>query len=203
MTDAAPVSEPYSDVIDRYVIDAAHPPKARYMNLLHGRFLRSPADQQTRFVDKLRRDARQISDEDLASLLDRGLHNWRPWLTAAWLAGLDRRTKFRHVIADLLLASEVCYSGQGYCFALAAFGAPEDAGILVSYLVHYLPQVDLRYDQHWALGALAHLDSQLGTDHAGPILSRDGLWGPWSTRLRGLVVDYTPYKQLIAHACSL
>ncbi|WP_396781510.1 DUF6000 family protein [Microbispora sp. H10830] len=60
-----------------------------------------------------------MSDEDLCELLRR---DWRPRLTAAWLIGLDRRVRFRQAIGELLLSSEVCYAGQGYCFALANFG---------------------------------------------------------------------------------
>lgn len=46
----------------------------------------------------------------------------------------------------MLLASELVYAGQGYCFALARLGAEQDAEILTAYLDHYLPRDDCQYD---------------------------------------------------------
>ncbi|MFI7157291.1 DUF6000 family protein [Micromonospora chalcea] len=37
---------------------------------------------------------------------------------------------------------------------------------LTAYLDRYLPRLDLRYDQDWALGALRCVDLRLGTSHA-------------------------------------
>jgi hypothetical protein len=37
------------------------------------------------------------------------------------------------------VGSELTYAGQGYCFALARFGQPEDVTILTAYLNQYLP----------------------------------------------------------------
>ncbi|WP_329925572.1 DUF6000 family protein [Streptomyces sp. SP17BM10] len=77
------------------------------------------------------------------------------------------------------MASELTHAGQGYCFALARFGTQDDADILVSYLNRYLPQLECRYDQGPALGALMRLDSQLGTRHAEQFISPDGPWERW------------------------
>lgn len=95
------------------------------------------------------------------------------------MIGVDRRERFRARIGDLLLASEVCYSGGAYCFALARFGTPADAEILTSYLDHYLPRTDLHYDQAAALGALLRLDARLGTHQADRFTEPEGLWDQW------------------------
>jgi len=116
------------------------------------------------------------SDRELAILLD---YEWRSRLTASWLIGLDRREQFRDRIGELLLASEAAYAGQGYCFALARFATAADASVLAAYLDAYLPQLDKRYDQDWALGALLHIDTVLGTDSAARFLTESGLWQQW------------------------
>ncbi|AWE54745.1 hypothetical protein DC008_22500 [Streptomyces nigra] len=124
-------------------------------------------------------------------------YEWRSRLTAAWLIGVDRRDRFRERIGDLLLASEVGFSGGAYCFALARFGTHADAEILAAYLDHYLPRTDLRYDQHAALGALLRLDAHLGTHHADRFTRPDGLWDQWVDalpHLRGHPA-YTPVER--------
>jgi hypothetical protein len=148
----------------------------RYMELLHGNFLGLDAGKRKRFLRQLARSARQVSNRELAALLD---SEWRSRLTASWLIALDRREQFRDRIGELLLASEVCYAGQGYCLALARFATPADADVLASYLDTYLPQSDKRYDQDWALGALLHVDAALGSDDATRFLTDGGLWQQW------------------------
>jgi hypothetical protein len=76
----------------------------------------------------------------------------------------------------MLLESELVYAGQGYCFALARFAEDSDATTLTAYLERYLPRLDCHYDQHYAVGALLHLDEQRGTDHAARFLGAGGLW---------------------------
>jgi hypothetical protein len=103
----------------------------------------------------------------------------------------------------LLLASELVYSGQGYCFALASFGTPQDAGLLSEYLDRYLPQTELRYDQPWALGALLHIDRKLGTRHAARFMTDDGLWQRWAIATQGSVTDPGDYRRRIGAMCEL
>ncbi|HEX6497904.1 MAG TPA: DUF6000 family protein [Micromonosporaceae bacterium] len=195
-----PVPDPPAGTIRRYVIVTPGQQTPRYLDLLHGNFAALPAADRTRFLDALRRDARQISDEELTSLLGRqALPNWRARLTAAWLIGLDRRTGFRDALGHLLLGSEVCFSGQGYCFALAAFGGQPDADLLIAYLDRYLSRPDLRYDQGWALGALLYLDTALGTHHADRYVAPDGLWWRWTADFPGLEHTHIEYRQLIAN----
>ncbi|KOX02185.1 hypothetical protein ADL04_12970 [Streptomyces sp. NRRL B-3648] len=108
------------------------------------------------------------------------------------MIGIDRRQRFRAHIGDLLLASEVCYSGSAYCFALTRFGTHADAEILTAYLDHYLPRTDLHYDQPAALGALLRLDALLGT-HTDRFTEPDGLWDEWVMGMRRLgYPSYTP-----------
>ncbi|QES52557.1 hypothetical protein DEJ50_21135 [Streptomyces venezuelae] len=102
------------------------------------------------------------------------------------MIGVGRRATFRERIGDLLLASEFCFSGSAYCFALARFGTHVDAEILTAYLDCYLPRTDLRYDQSAALGALLRLDAHLGTHHAERFTSPGGLWDQWVNALTHL-----------------
>ncbi|MFG1945769.1 DUF6000 family protein [Nonomuraea sp. NPDC048826] len=148
----------------------------RYLMLLGGFMVQMPDRQVVRFGKALARDARRISDDDLRLMLD---GEWRSRLTAAWLIGLDRRTRFREQLGTRLLDSEFVYAGAGYCFALARFGEAEDAAILAGYLDRYLPQVDCDYDQTSAIGALLYLDERHGTDRAARFLVPGGLW-QWS-----------------------
>ncbi|MCZ9346170.1 DUF6000 family protein, partial [Streptomyces sp. TRM76130] len=122
----------YGYVIERYAArkDSGH---ARYLVLKSGRFLRPEWPHGERFAHHLVDDAATITDAELEALLG---YEWRSRLTAAWLIGVDRRERFRERIGDLLLASEVCFSGSAYCFALARFGTHADAEILTAYLDH-------------------------------------------------------------------
>lgn len=183
----------YGYVIERYAArkDSGH---ARYLVLKNGRFLRPEWPHGERFAHHLIDDAATITDAELEALLG---YEWRSRLTAAWLIGVDRRERFRERIGDLLLASEVCFSGSAYCFALARFGTHADAEILTAYLDRYLPRTDLRYDQPAALGALLRLDAHLGTDHADRFIEPDGPWDQWVNALAHLRdhPGYTPAEQ--------
>ncbi|MFF3164102.1 DUF6000 family protein [Streptomyces sp. NPDC003273] len=183
----------YGHVIERYVTrkDSDHP---RYRELKSGRVLRPGWPHTERFTRHLIDDAATITDAELEALLG---YEWRSRLTAAWLIGVGRRATFRERIGDLLLASEFCFSGSAYCFALARFGTHADAEILSAYLDYYLPRTDLRYDQPAALGALLRLDAQLSTHHADRFTEPDGLWGQWVRALAHLQDSpyFTPAEQ--------
>lgn len=168
---------------------------ARYLKLLNANFMTMDKTGRTPFLQQLAAAARQASDDDLAMLLD---SDWRSRLTASWLIALDRRQRFRPRIGDLLLASELPYAGQGYCLALARFATAADAELLAAYLDTYLTQPDKRYDQHWALGALLHLDEQLTASRADRFLTGGGLWQQWSR------TEKTPaeLRELIGQLCS-
>jgi hypothetical protein len=171
--------------------DSDHP---RYRDLKSGRVLRPGWPHAERFTRHLIDDAATITDAELESLLG---YEWRSRFTAAWLIGVGRRATFRERIGDLLLASEFCFSGSAYCFALARFDTHADAEILTAYLDRYLPRTDLRYDQPAALGALLRLDARLGTHHADRFAEPDGLWDQWVNALAHLRdhPGYTPAEQ--------
>ncbi|WP_329404362.1 DUF6000 family protein [Streptomyces melanogenes] len=162
-------------VIERYVMrmDSGHP---RYLELNSAHLLRPGWPHAERFARHLIDDAATITDEELEALL---AYEWRSRLTAAWLIGVGRRASFRERIESLLLASEVCYSGGGYCFALARLGTRADSEILTTYLDQYLSRTDLHYDQPAALGSLLRLDAQLGTHYADRFTQPDGPWHRW------------------------
>lgn len=183
----------YGNVIERYAARKDSGP-ARYLVLKSGRFLRPEWPHAERFVRHLIDDSATITDAELEALLG---YEWRSRLTAAWLIGIGRRATFRERIGDLLMASEVCFSGSAYCFALARFGTHADAEILTAYLDHYLPRTDLRYDQPAALGALLRLDAHLGTGHADRFTQPDGPWDQWVNALVHLHdhPGYTPAEQ--------
>jgi len=168
---------------------------ARYLELLNGNFMAMDEAGRTPFLQQLAASARHASDHDLAVLLG---SDWRCRLTASWLIALDRREQFRQRIGKRLLASERPYEGQGYCFALARFATAADADLLAAYLDTYLPQPDKRYDQHWALGALLHLDEQLAASRASRFLADGGLWQEWRR------TEMTPahLRELIRQLCA-
>ncbi len=169
MTFRVPSTPEDRALIRRYVIwDPESYTTSRYHDLINP--IQPDRTDLEAFETALANDAREISDEDLSTLLDL---EWRSRITAAWLIALDRRIQFRDALGELLLASELVHAGIGYCIALARFAQPEDADILAAYLDRYLPRPDCRYNQDAAIGALLYLDEQLGTNRADSYL---GLW---------------------------
>jgi hypothetical protein len=184
------------DLIDRYV-NAGEGANRRYMKLLHGNVAGMRPPERAGFLHLLVEAAEQVTDHELGVLLD---SEWRSRITAAWLIGVSRRDRFRERMGALLLESGLVFAGQGYCFALARLGTPEDAELLTAYLDHYLRRPDLRYDQDWALGALQHIDASLGTHHSARFTAPDGLWQQWSTANRA---DAVVQERWLDSLCSL
>lgn len=174
MSPSRPAGPGLPGAVDRYVT-----PGQRYLKLLHGNFARKEENERGSFLRALAEAAREVTDDELEVLL---ASEWRARLTAAWLIGTDRRAHFRDLLADLLLASQTGFSGQGYCFALARFGTGEDARYLAGYLDRWLRRPECEYDQPWALSALLHLDSRTGSRYAARFLGPGGLWEQWSGR---------------------
>lgn len=185
------------DVVNRYVDAPVGTKTRRYMKLLGGNFVGLPPAERTTFLQDLVDAATEITDHELGVLLE---SDWRSRITAAWLIGVSRRSQFRQLIRELLLASELVFAGQGYCFALARFGTAEDAEILVGYLNRYLPPPDRNYAQDWVLGALQHIDANLSTRYAAQFTQPDGLWQHWATRYGAEAIDQ---KERIDVLCSL
>ncbi|WP_282780522.1 DUF6000 family protein [Nocardia sp. CC201C] len=161
-----PADQPSLALIRRWVIGDCAPP-GRYMRLRGANLLRDHPDRRE-FEASLSRDAREITDDELRTLLE---FDWRPRLTASWLIGLDKRTDFRAELAELLLADELVHAGWGYCLALARFGTPADVDVLVTYLTRPAGPAKSGYSRVPALGALCALDRTLGTAHATRFLN--------------------------------
>ncbi|GLW89733.1 DUF6000 family protein [Actinokineospora globicatena] len=179
-------------VVERYVMS-----ERRHAVLLHANVVLRGEEMAAQHGPGLARDAATISDGDLDLLLN---DTWRERLTAAWLIGMDRRVRHRPRIGELLLASEVVHAGQGYCFALARFGEQQDSLLLAAYLTKYLA-LDRYYDQTWAMGALLHLDSRLGTRHAGQFLL-NGAWQRWSDKNAPQQTYIGTHHHLITTLCT-
>ncbi len=90
--------------------------------------------------------------------------NWRDRITAACYSAALGLNEFEAVIGNLLLKSEVCFAGRGYCVALASFNSKDSIAYLEKYLEYYLTQKDKCFEQGVAMGALAYLDRVNGTD---------------------------------------
>jgi hypothetical protein len=120
---------------------------------------------------KLRAVLADLSPAVVETLL--GDSNWRTRITGAWFTALMYWRQFEEPIGELLLRSEVCYAGRGYCLALASFATPGAVGLLQRYLEFYLRHAECWYDQGDALAALFWLDERNGTSHAPAFLD---LW---------------------------
>lgn len=97
--------------------------------------------------------------------------NWRTRITGAFFSAINKYQEFEDIIGRHLLKSEVCYSGSGYCLALATFSTENAKGYLVKYLDYYLDRKDLWFDQAIAFCALEYLDKK----------SADNLMGKWTS----------------------
>lgn len=157
--------------VDRYVM-----PGQRYLELLHANFWRRPGSERDDFLADLRADGARITDRELAVLLS---SEWRSRLTASWLIAAGKRVEFVRALGDLLMASALTYQGQGFCVALAAIGDAPSAECLGAYLERWLPEVESRYDQEWAMAALVIIDERSGSSDAQRFLVPGGLWATW------------------------
>jgi hypothetical protein len=151
---------------------------------------------RAQFARELADAADEITPHELGVLLEAG---WRERKTAAWLIAIAGRTEFRDRLGELLVASEVCFAGQGYCVAFATFGTSADADLLTAYLDRYLQRPDLDYDQPFVLGALLHLDSTRATERAARFIAPGGLWEQW-TGNRSINPD--GYRDIVERWCS-
>ena len=109
-------------------------------------------------------------DEQVVSIL-LGEFNWRPRAVGADFCSINGLTQFEENIGNLLLRSDVCYSGHNYCLALASFGSEKAIRYLERYLEYYLKQPDLWFDQGSALAALNYLECQKNINLTGAHMS--------------------------------
>jgi hypothetical protein len=91
--------------------------------------------------------------------------NWRCRITGAYLIALRELSQFDDWIGKLLLRSDVCYAGKGYCLALATLNTSVGVEYLKKYLAYYLQYPELKFDQAPAMAALMHLDRRNSTSH--------------------------------------
>jgi hypothetical protein len=145
-----------------------------YLRLLHGNCTRLSETDGDIFRRAAASAANAISDEQIRRLLTE--REWRGRLCAAWFIGLSKRASFIHLIAAMLLASELVYAAQGYCAALGLIGGDESARVLCSYLETYLPLNGRIYNQDWAIGALAHVEGTPPPEFVEKALWRDGTY---------------------------
>jgi hypothetical protein len=95
-----------------------------------------------------------------------GQMNWRPRIVAAYFAAIMMIREVEGDLGRLLLRSDVCFAGGGYCLALACFNTSISRDYLHRYLEYYLRQPDLWFDQGDALAALTYLDEINSTHEA-------------------------------------
>jgi hypothetical protein len=179
--------------------DAAHYVRAdhRYLYLITGDLLDLDPRTRAALGRRLAYDAAQIPDDQLRALF-RGA--WPERVTAAWLAGFDRRTRLRPLLADLLLAADAMHPVGAYCFTLARFAGPQDATILRTYLRRILPGAGP--GPVAALAALLYLDSRLATAHATAFLNRHDRGGAGSTHQPLPGSDPRQQQRRLARLCA-
>ncbi|MEV7659457.1 DUF6000 family protein [Streptomyces anulatus] len=183
-------------LVRRYVT-----PERRYLKL-GGGLLRMQSPERERFMRDLREDARLITADEIAKLLE---GSWRERRTAAWLIAVSRRTEFREHLGELLVASEVCCAGLAYCVALATFGTARDADLLAAYLDRYLCRPDLAYDQTVVMGALQFIGLNLGGGQADRFREPGGLWQQWLVDAPHMQDDSDPapyFLSLMRRLCA-
>ncbi len=98
--------------------------------------------------------------------------NWRPRIVGAYIVALVGIHELTELIGKLLLRSDVCYAGRGYCLALAKLNSDMSRKYLLEYLDYYLTRIDLWYDQADAMGAIAYLDQVNGTKDLSLFIER-------------------------------
>ncbi len=110
-------------------------------------YMKNPADEAFRVA--YREVAKEVDESLIRHLLS--FFNWRPRLVGAYFAAILDTKNTLDVIEPLLLRSDVCDAGRGYCLALARMNAQRSPDILERYLDYYLTKYDLWFDQADAL----------------------------------------------------
>jgi hypothetical protein len=114
---------------------------------------------------------REIEVPLIVSLLSE--FDWRPRMVGAFFVALNRVGELENHIGRLLLRSDVCYAGRGYCLALARLNTPVAVEYIRAYLRYYLTRKDLWFDQDDAMAALCCLDAANATTYASEF---ESLW---------------------------
>ncbi len=114
------------------------------------------------FKEKLLEVSHDLSEDIVFQLLSD--FNWRTRIVGAYFTAIMKYDAFEHTIGNLLLRSDVCYAGAGYCFALASFNSDTSRKYLLEYLDYYLKKKNLWFDQCTAMSGIRYLDDQNDTD---------------------------------------
>lgn len=122
------------------------------------------------FAAAMRLVAGDITPEVLTALLSE--FNWRPRITAAYFAAILGESSVENHMGKLLLRSDVCFAGSGYCLAMARLNTSRSLDYLQRYLDHYLRYPDLHFDQGDAIAAVAYIDRLNGTDVISDFIKR-------------------------------
>ena len=107
----------------------------------------------------------EIDSEIITKLLTE--FNWRTRIVGAYFAGIKEFKEFESFIGKLLLRSDVCFAGTGYCYALAMFNTDKSIEYLEEYLQYYLKKKHLWFDQNTCMAAVNYLDEINNTNHMG------------------------------------
>ena len=160
--------------------------------MLHGNVLHWPEKKQSRWLKQFHRTALRIDEATAEDLLD-GV-SWREHMVGAWFIGFRGWDQFTNRLSSMLLASKRTYEGQGFAVGLALLSTDQAAAGLDAYLTEWLPVLDARYDQPWAMGALAEVDERNGT-----MLSRQHheAWRRWSAAGPGASVGLAPVRSIL------
>jgi len=86
---------------------------------VHPFYMPDPGRDRDRFIANLRPVYDEIDEALVVTLLSQ--FDWRPRITGAYFAAVKKFTSLEDHIGRLLLRSDVCYAGRGYCLALARF----------------------------------------------------------------------------------
>jgi hypothetical protein len=130
--------------------------------------------------------------------------NWRPRITGAYFTAWRRFGAVEPVIGRLLLRSDVCYAGHGYCVALARLNTSTAVDYLREYLDYYLTRPELWFDQQHAMAAITYLDRTNHTDHAAELMP---LWNDFvrnkpNWKLEESCRHFAGCMQVIEEVCS-
>jgi len=114
---------------------------------------------------------------------------WRGRMTVSWMIGVNGWKQFVAQMVEQLTASEMAYAGRGYCVGLSLIASEQAQVGLAAYLDEWLPEHNCLYDQHWAMGALIHLDRARGTNEAERFLVDRGPWMSWLAAQTGARIE--------------
>jgi hypothetical protein len=158
----------WSDLRDRFVAPF-------YLHCLNGNLVSLESDERQQLVQDMREVAPHITIEAAKVLW---AYEWRGAWMASWWTGVWRWPSLVAAVEPQLIPSRWVYAGQGHCFALSRVADPASPDVLLRYLQLYLNQPESYYDQSWAMAALRHVSSVLGTNLPSQIWADWRNWSP-------------------------